>query len=55
MPAKITYYCITVNAPEGDDMVGWFRGVQQQCDVKPYMSIDRPNFTSAGFLLTEIL
>jgi hypothetical protein len=33
----------TVNAPEGDDMVGWFRGVQQQCDVKPYMSIDRPN------------
>ncbi|MDR0725891.1 MAG: hypothetical protein LBF59_07800, partial [Prevotellaceae bacterium] len=33
----------TVNAPEGDDIVGWFKGVQQQCDIKPYMRIDRPN------------
>jgi hypothetical protein len=32
----------TVNAP-GDDMVAWFKGVQQQCGVKPYMRIDRPN------------
>ncbi|MDR2765264.1 MAG: hypothetical protein LBB90_09585, partial [Tannerella sp.] len=32
----------TVNAP-GDDVVAWFRDVQQQCGVKPYMRIDRPN------------
>jgi hypothetical protein len=32
-----------VNAPSGDDMVAWFKGVQQQCGIKPYMRIDRPN------------
>jgi hypothetical protein len=32
----------TVNAP-GDDVVAWFRDVQQQCGIKPYMRIDRPN------------
>jgi hypothetical protein len=33
----------TVNAPAGKDIVVWFKEVQQQCDVKPYMHIDRPN------------
>jgi hypothetical protein len=37
-PSKV----FTVNAP-GDDIVTWFKEVQQQCDVKPYMRIDRPN------------
>jgi hypothetical protein len=32
----------TVNAPN-EDMVAWFKDVQQQCDIKPYMRIDRPN------------
>jgi hypothetical protein len=32
----------TVDAP-GDDIVEWFKGVQQQCNIKPYMRIDRPN------------
>jgi hypothetical protein len=32
-----------VNAPAGDDIVDWFKDVQQKCDIKPYMRIDRPN------------
>jgi len=31
----------TVEAP-GDDILGWFAGVQKQCDIRPYMVIDRP-------------
>ena len=38
-PAQV----FTVNAPAGDDFVSWFKDIQQQCDVKPYMRIDRPN------------
>ncbi|MDR2774827.1 MAG: hypothetical protein LBC19_08810 [Tannerella sp.] len=37
-PSKV----FTVNAP-GEDIVAWFKDVQQQCDIKPYMRIDRPN------------
>jgi hypothetical protein len=37
-PARV----FTVNVP-GDDVVAWFKDVQQQCGVKPYMRIDRPN------------
>jgi hypothetical protein len=33
----------TVNAPSGDDIVSWFKEVQQQCGIRPYMRIDRPN------------
>jgi hypothetical protein len=32
----------TVEAP-GDDVVVWFAKVQQQCDIKPYIQIDKPN------------
>jgi hypothetical protein len=32
----------TVEAP-GDDVVVWFAKVQQQCGIKPYMQIDKPN------------
>jgi hypothetical protein len=32
----------TVDAP-ADDLTGWFGNVQQQCAIKPYMTIDRPN------------
>ena len=37
-PSKV----FTVDAP-GDDIVTWFKVVQQQCGIKPYMHIDRPN------------
>jgi hypothetical protein len=30
-------------APPEEDIVAWFAGVQQQCDIAPYMKIDRPN------------
>ncbi|MDR2472908.1 MAG: glycoside hydrolase family 2, partial [Tannerella sp.] len=33
----------TVDAPSGDDYVGWFAGVQKKCDIQPYMIIDKPN------------
>jgi hypothetical protein len=29
-------------AAPGDDIAGWFAGVQQQCSLTPYMQIDRP-------------
>ena len=32
----------TVEAPT-DDFAGWFRNIQQQCGVKPYMIINKPN------------
>ncbi|GHT38409.1 glycosyl hydrolase family 2 [Bacteroidia bacterium] len=32
----------TVEAP-GDDLIAWFKGVQQKCGIKPYMEIDQPN------------
>jgi hypothetical protein len=38
-PTKV----FVVNAPEGDDLVSWFKDVQQKCGIKPYMRIDRPN------------
>jgi hypothetical protein len=38
-PTKV----FTVNAPADDDIVAWFKDVQQQCGVKPYLRIDRPN------------
>jgi hypothetical protein len=25
-----------------DDVIGWFKGIQQQCGIRPYMQIDRP-------------
>jgi hypothetical protein len=37
-PAQV----FTTDAPDGD-MTEWFRGVQQQCGIKPYMRIDRPS------------
>jgi hypothetical protein len=37
-PAQV----FTVNAPD-EDIVAWFKDVQQQCNIKPYMRIDRPN------------
>jgi hypothetical protein len=33
----------TVDAPAGEDYVGWFGKVQEKCGIRPYMSIDRPN------------
>ena len=33
----------TVEAPITDDVEGWFKNVQQQCGIKPYMNIDKPN------------
>ncbi|MDR3094599.1 MAG: glycoside hydrolase family 2 [Bacteroidales bacterium] len=35
----------TVEAPENskDGVIAWFAKVQQQCGIKPYMKIDRPN------------
>jgi hypothetical protein len=30
-----------VSAP-ADDVIGWFKGIQQQCNIHPYMQIDRP-------------
>ncbi|MDR1859360.1 MAG: glycoside hydrolase family 2 [Bacteroidales bacterium] len=32
----------TVAAPQ-DDIVAWWGALQKQCDIKPYMNIDRPN------------
>ena len=32
----------TVEVPT-DDVEGWFRNIQQQCSIKPYMNIDKPN------------
>ncbi len=32
----------TVEAPT-DDMIPWFKKVQQQCGIKPYMNIDNPS------------
>ncbi|MDR1864211.1 MAG: hypothetical protein LBR08_01430 [Bacteroidales bacterium] len=32
----------SVAAP-GDDMIEWFRGVQQQCGILPYLHIDAPS------------
>ena len=32
----------TVDAPT-DDLVGWFKNIQQQCAIKPYMIIDKPS------------
>jgi hypothetical protein len=32
----------TVEAP-ADDVMAWFKGVQQKCNIRPYMEIDRPN------------
>ncbi|MDR1780050.1 MAG: hypothetical protein LBR50_04880 [Tannerella sp.] len=29
-------------AAPGNDIVGWFADVQKQCDIKPYMIIDKP-------------
>ncbi|MDR1454639.1 MAG: hypothetical protein LBJ01_03210, partial [Tannerella sp.] len=37
-PAQV----FTVNAPD-NDIVAWFKDVQQKCGIKPYMHIDRPN------------
>ncbi|MDR3093643.1 MAG: glycoside hydrolase family 2, partial [Bacteroidales bacterium] len=31
----------TVKAP-ADDMIDWFGNIQKQCDIRPYMKIDRP-------------
>ena len=31
-----------VGAPT-DDIVEWFRNIQHQCDIQPYMAIDKPN------------
>jgi hypothetical protein len=32
-----------VEAPTNDEVEEWFRNIQQQCGIKPYMTIDRPN------------
>ncbi|MDR1980977.1 MAG: glycoside hydrolase family 2 [Tannerellaceae bacterium] len=32
----------TVPAP-GEDMLAWFKGIQQQCGIQPYLQIDAPN------------
>ncbi|KAA6345368.1 hypothetical protein EZS27_007047 [termite gut metagenome] len=29
--------------PPANDVVAWFANIQQQCDIKPYMRIDRPD------------
>jgi len=34
---------IQIDMPVTDNIEGWFRNVQQQCGIKPYMIIDRPN------------
>lgn len=31
-----------VEAP-GDDVLGWFTGLQKQCDITPYLKIDKPS------------
>ncbi|MDR2858984.1 MAG: hypothetical protein LBV64_01140, partial [Mediterranea sp.] len=30
-----------VSAPADNDVIGWFKGIQQQCGIRPYMQIDR--------------
>ncbi|GHU62358.1 hypothetical protein FACS1894123_03140 [Bacteroidia bacterium] len=30
-----------VSAPK-DDVIGWFKSIQQQCGIRPYMQIDKP-------------
>ncbi|MDR1096678.1 MAG: hypothetical protein LBL57_00950, partial [Tannerella sp.] len=37
-PSKL----FTVEAP-GDDLIAWFKGIQQQCDLKPYLHIESPD------------
>jgi hypothetical protein len=32
----------TVEAP-GDDLIAWFKGLQTQCDIKPYLQIETPD------------
>jgi len=43
MKANQTARVFTVEAPTTDDVTGWFRNIQQQCGIKPYMTIDKPN------------
>ncbi|MDR1455315.1 MAG: glycoside hydrolase family 2 [Tannerella sp.] len=37
-PSKL----FTVEAP-GDDMIAWFRGIQQQCGLTPYLHVESPD------------
>ncbi|MDR1331349.1 MAG: hypothetical protein LBK07_04520, partial [Tannerella sp.] len=37
-PSKL----FTVEAP-GDDLMTWYKGIQQQCDLKPYLQIESPD------------
>lgn len=32
----------SVDAP-GEDVLGWFAGIQQRCGIEPYLKIDKPN------------
>ncbi|MDR1336143.1 MAG: hypothetical protein LBK22_04855, partial [Tannerella sp.] len=38
-PSKL----FTVEAPGGDDLIAWFKGIQQQCGLTPYLQIESPD------------